>query len=65
MKTQKEQILDHLRTYHRITSMQAFRLFGCTRLSARIGELRADGYPIETEYETKKGKTYGVYRYVA
>ena len=40
-----------------ITSMDAFRL-GCTRLAARISDLRNDGYSIRSERETKNKKTY-------
>lgn len=38
-----------MRTNEGITSMDAFRL-GCTRLAARISDLRADGHEIESEW---------------
>ena len=38
----------HLMKYHKITSQEAFALYGNTRLSSSIYELRAQGYPIET-----------------
>ena len=40
--TQTEAIAQHLRTGHKLTPLQALKEFGCTRLAARIGELRAD-----------------------
>lgn len=38
----------HLVKHRRITSMQAFDLYGATRLSAIIYVLRGKGYPIIT-----------------
>lgn len=38
----------HLMKYRKITSQEAFELYGNTRLSSSIYELRAQGYPIET-----------------
>lgn len=34
--------------YGSITSQEAFKLYGNTRLSSSIYELRSQGYPIET-----------------
>lgn len=61
-KTQKEQVLNHLKKNGSITTMVAFNRYSITRLSARIWELRKDGYEITTENETRKGKTYARYR---
>lgn len=61
-KTQKEQVLNHLKKNGSITTMVAFNRYSITRLSARIWELRHDGYEITTENETRKGKTYARYR---
>ena len=41
-------ILIHLMRYGKITSMEAIELYGNTRLSSSIYELRSQGYPIET-----------------
>lgn len=41
-------ILAHLLKYHKITSQESFALYGNTRLSSSIHELRAQGCPIET-----------------
>lgn len=44
----KVRILDHLKEHGSITSMEAFKCYGITRLSARIKELRDKGYNIVT-----------------
>lgn len=44
--SQKDTILRHLKTHTGITSMEAFELYGITRLSGRIFDLRQDGYNI-------------------
>lgn len=47
-KSQSKDILDYLQKEGSITSMQAITLFGATRLSAIIYNLRKGGYPIKT-----------------
>lgn len=48
-KTNKtKEILRHLKTYGSITSMEAISMYGATRLSAIIYNLRKRGYNIET-----------------
>lgn len=42
----KEIILKHLSKHKYISSFQAFELYGITRLSAGIYDLKADGYKI-------------------
>ena len=49
-----------MKTNNGITSMDAFRL-GCTRLAARIADLRADGYDIYTERVTENHVTFARY----
>ena len=44
--TQWDQILEHMRSGKSITSMQAFRLYGVTRLADRIRDGRARGHVI-------------------
>jgi len=61
-KSQKEKILEYLKKHGSITTMQAINYFHCTRISARIAELRADGWNIETECESKNKKQRWVYR---
>ena len=48
METQKSVILNHLKTKGTITSKEAFELYGATRLSAVIYDLRHVGYLIDT-----------------
>ena len=54
MKTQKEKIKEHLLDHGKITSMQAFRKYHITRLSARIYDLRQDGMNIDNRHISKK-----------
>ncbi len=56
--TQKTEVLKHLRNHNGITSMEAFQLYGVTRLSAKIYELRHDGYVIDNIDEHTKNR-YG------
>lgn len=56
--TQKERILKHLQDFGSITSWEAIKEYGCTRLSAYIYLLRKDGYIIENENVTTKNR-YG------
>lgn len=48
MKGSKLRILNHLEKNGSITSMEAFQLYGITRLAARIKELRDRGYDVVT-----------------
>ena len=69
MKSQKERILDYIRTHGGITNEAAAKM-GIYRLSARIFDLREDGIKIVTETVKKKsldgtGVTYGLYREVS
>lgn len=48
MRGSKTTILAYLRENPWMTSRDAFKLYGITRLSARIKELRDMGYNIET-----------------
>jgi len=45
-ESQTMRVLNYMRTHGGITSMDAFRDFGITRLSARIFDLRKLGYDI-------------------
>ena len=56
--TQYDRVLRHLTERGNITSLQAFREYGITRLSAIIFNLRADGYNIVSEFITRKNR-YG------
>lgn len=56
--SQGELIRKHLNRHGSITSWEAIKLYGCTRLSAKIYDLRAEGMKIRTENITKKNR-YG------
>lgn len=65
-KSQRQVLLEYLMTHDSITSMQAFEMFGITRISSVIFDLRKAGHNILTEeidgenrYGTKV--TYGKY----
>jgi len=42
--TQKEAVLNYIKDFGSISSLQAFRDLGVTRLSAKIFDLKKDGY---------------------
>ncbi len=46
--SQKDQILQFLKTKRQLTPLEALKRFGTLRLSGRILELRQDGHRIET-----------------
>lgn len=60
-KSQKEMVLEYLKTHRGITPLEALDMFGCFRLAAVICELRKDGYDIDTEMVTRNEKTYANY----
>lgn len=57
-KTQREEVIRHLEEEGQITSLEAFREYGITRLSAIIYKLRDEGMGIKTETVTAKNR-YG------
>lgn len=66
MITQADKILSYMKEHGEITQRDAVRL-GCYRLSARIADLRRDGYAIRTEFKSVKNmdggrSTIGVYK---
>lgn len=56
--TQNEKILKHMEDYGGITSLEAIYEYGCTRLSARISDLRRAGHSIRSERRTSRNR-YG------
>jgi hypothetical protein len=46
--SQNQQIADYLRAGNAVTPRDALSLWGCARLAARVGELRAAGMEIES-----------------
>ena len=59
MESQQALILRHLSRAGSITPMEAFRLYGCTRLGGHVFFLRRKGWKITTE--RRKGKSGGMY----
>ena len=67
MSGSKIRILNHLKKYGSITSIEAFKYYSITRLSARIKELRDKGYDIVTmmiEGENKYGEPIRYAKYI-
>lgn len=67
MKGSKPRIIEYMKEYGGITSQDAFRELGITRLSARIKELRKMGYGISTimvDGQNRYGEPvrYGLYK---
>lgn len=54
--TQNEQVLKHLLTYEKITSLEAIELYGIMRLGARIYDLKKQGYSIKTYLRVGKSR---------
>lgn len=61
-RSQKQQILDHLRSKGSITPMEGLINYGMTRMAARVDELRQDGWIILTLLSTdERGSRYARY----
>lgn len=63
---QTNDILNHMLTGARITSLDAIKLFGCTRLSGRVYDIEKMGYKVERrmiDVPTRNGKTTKVCEY--
>lgn len=58
MKSHKERVLHHLKTKGSITSWEAFEIYGITRLSAVIYDLKKDGHRITSTSQKLKNR-YG------
>lgn len=60
--TQKLMILRYLAQGYSITVAEALSKFGCYALSQRVGELKRDGWPIESHMvEVESGKRVARY----
>ena len=69
VKTQREAIMWHLKTYGKITSWEAIKEYGVTRLSNIIYKLKNEGYNIRTNLIKKENRfgnttTIAKYEYV-
>lgn len=60
--TQNKQIINYLQQGKTLTSLEALKLFGCFRLSARIAELKNQGFNIIANNIKENGKTFAEYR---
>lgn len=56
--TQCEMIIRYIKEFGSITTLQAFRDIGCTRLASRINDLKNQGYKFKDEFVTSKNR-YG------
>lgn len=68
-KTQVSEVIKHLRKYKQITSYEAIKKYGATRLSGIIFKLRKMGFEIETENVASKNRygqisNYAIYHLV-
>lgn len=61
--SQEQRVLDYINEFGSITTLEAFRDLGVTRLSARIFELRKKGYIIVSEDEKSKNRYGDVVHY--
>ncbi len=67
VKSQSDAILWHLKTYGSITSYEAIKEYGATRLSAIIFNHRKNGYEINStplKKKTRFGKTTTISKYL-
>lgn len=66
-ETQNDKLAKHLKEHGSITALDAFRLYGIYRCSARIYNLRESGYQIDTEriaIVNRYGKKIHTARYI-
>jgi len=56
-QSQNKRILAYMQEGHRITPIEALKLFGSFRLGARIADLKEGGHDIKSEFvKTESGK---------
>lgn len=65
--TQKDRILDHLKSGASLTPLEALQLYGSMRLSAVIHDLKKEGWDIHTDmvFDAASGKSYARYKLIA
>ena len=59
--TQNDAILEHLKSGQSLTPLDALRLVGSMRLSARIKNLRDQGFDIQTKIVAANGRHFASY----
>lgn len=65
--TQRQRIIEYIRTFGSITSWEAYSDLGITQFATRVKELKEDGYEFRTEWESRKnryGETVSFKRYM-
>jgi hypothetical protein len=60
--SQRQDILRHLAKGHSLTPMEAFKRYRCLSLSQRCGELRREGWPVESKLVKVGDKRVASYR---
>ena len=56
-RSQTDRILEYMLQGHSITPLEALAMYGCSRLAARIADIRAKGYLVYSEFiTTSSGK---------
>lgn len=66
--SQNSKVLEYMRNNKGITSLDAIRYIGCTRLSARIADLKKAGYAIDSRMVnvvSRNGRTKVKYYFLA
>lgn len=66
-KTQCERIIEYITEFGSITTLEAFKDIGCTRLASRICDLKRKGYKFDSSFVKGKNRygetvTYKQYR---
>ena len=54
--TQCERIVQYMKDFGSITTLQAFTDLGCTRLASRVTDLKKQGYDIKSEFVSGKNR---------
>ena len=54
--TQCERIVQYMKDFGSITTLQAFTDLGCTRLASRVTDLKRQGYDIKSEFVSGKNR---------
>ena len=54
--TQKDRIINYIREFGSITSLEAYKDLGITQLGARLKELEEEGYEFRTDRERSKNR---------
>lgn len=57
-KSQKQKVISYIRKHGSITSVEAFKALGVTRLSAIVFYLKEDGYTIDSVTEVGNNGTH-------